>query len=350
MTKPASLWFIERSLAVEGVMVKVEGNERPKGPITSHAKTNAAPLRPSSCTIPAQLKPVLPNSSASSSSPFSSTLATAVTAILGLGLACSRAAAAVSLSTVPISAPTSVSPATMDTAEHLHSLPQPILELFKPRANDKYCQQIQIPLGLSPPFHLPPPHNLLLDGARGDSSYVSCAHSKHADATQAAEAGNEHDESLIEQSTCGGDRSSRELALPARMGNVSPAGWVKTAGGTHALRVESPRMERCTSSGDPACEDGRCHRMCGLVPARRGSLPQGLGIPSARASGPLSCRNYPLLLLPLSSQRFPPTCTHTDPLARAGPRRGVVPTHTPLGPAFDLIASSPTPPPSLHQV
>ncbi|KAJ7024709.1 hypothetical protein C8F04DRAFT_1400976 [Mycena alexandri] len=48
-------------------------------------------------------------------------------------------------------------------------------------------------------------------------------------AFKAAEAGNEHDESRIEQSTRGGDRSSQELALPARMGNVSPAGWVKTA-------------------------------------------------------------------------------------------------------------------------
>ncbi|KAJ7040175.1 hypothetical protein C8F04DRAFT_1254348 [Mycena alexandri] len=76
------------------------------------------------------------------------------------------------------------------------------------------------------------------DSAHGDSPYVCCArpHSKHADATQIAEGGNEHNESLIQQGTRGGDRSSRELgvytripahpprrrvkALPARMGSV----------------------------------------------------------------------------------------------------------------------------------
>ncbi|KAJ7027638.1 hypothetical protein C8F04DRAFT_1189323 [Mycena alexandri] len=212
----------KNSLAVEGVVVQVERNKRPKVPTTSHAKTNAAPRlrRP----IPAQLEPVLPNSSASASSPFSSTLAAAVTAILRLLGSSSRA---VSLSALP------------KNSQHVNG-------------DNGYCGapasvSLNIPLGLSPPFHLPPLHNLRLDAARGDSPYVCCArpHSKHADATQIAEGGNEHNESLIQQGTRGGDRSSRELgvytripahpprrrvkALPARMGSVSPAGWVKTA-------------------------------------------------------------------------------------------------------------------------
>ncbi|KAJ7024716.1 hypothetical protein C8F04DRAFT_152802 [Mycena alexandri] len=110
---------------------------------------------------------------------------------------------------------------------------------------------------------------------------------------------------------------------------------------TRTLCGSSPRMRR---KWQPITES-----RTGLVPARAAS-PSHLRARWVRGHAFLSCAP-----LPSPSSPFPPsallprTRTHTDPLARAGPRRGVVPTHTPLGPAFDLIASSPTPPPSLHQ-
>ncbi|KAJ7022518.1 hypothetical protein C8F04DRAFT_1240760 [Mycena alexandri] len=116
-------------------MVKGEGNERPKGPITSHAKTNAAPpLRPSSCPTsarPAQLlclrfKPIL----------------------FHLGSRGYRNPPP-SWQLLPRRVPQRPSKRfpTRQRRQWLprstrFCLPQRILELVNPRANDEYCQQI----------------------------------------------------------------------------------------------------------------------------------------------------------------------------------------------------------------
>ncbi|KAJ7019161.1 hypothetical protein C8F04DRAFT_1276629 [Mycena alexandri] len=180
--------------AVEGVMAKGEGNERPKGPITSHAKTNTT-LRPS---LTRRLPP-LPPLQARSLPPWQPR----------------SPPSSASLAAPPAPSPSAPFLPHVDVRQRRQwlpwstrfCLPQPILEL--------------IPSDSAHLFTLPPLHNLLRYSARGDSPLLR--------AFKAAEAGNEHDESRIEQSTSRGDCSSRELALPARMGNVSPAGWVKTA-------------------------------------------------------------------------------------------------------------------------
>ncbi|KAJ7027664.1 hypothetical protein C8F04DRAFT_1266761 [Mycena alexandri] len=292
-------------------MVKGEGNERPKGPITSHAKTNAA-------LIPAQLKPVLPTSSASSSSPFSSTFATAVTALLVLCLACSRT---ISLSALPISASTSASRATMNTAEHLLLSPSTYTQV-EPRADDEYSQHIHT-------------------SARGDSPYVSCAytHSKHADAAKqvadAAAAANEHNGGRIEQGTRGGDAHLRNKrgrhALPAR------------ARGTSAL-LDGKEIVPSALPQSPSVRVYQHTRMLsGSSPRMRGrwqpttesrtyadSFPRagGLAIAPARALGPRSCIPE---LCPTALPALPPVRARILTHSPAQKRDETPPSHSDSG-------------------
>ncbi|KAJ7040143.1 hypothetical protein C8F04DRAFT_1314035 [Mycena alexandri] len=307
--------------------------------MTSHAKTNAALLR-------AQLKPVLPNSFASSSSPLSPTGATAVTATLILLGSSSRA---VSLSALPTN------------SQHVNG-------------DNGYCGapasvSLNFALGLKGegPFH-PSPSCLMLRAATPV---------RLLRAFKAAEAGNEHDESRIEQSTRGGDRSSQELALPARMGNVSPAGWVKTAYLStffffwHHITFHDPSFVPISLLHVPTiprCQRPPVHpphpphhrrtcaravaaksRLRGLNRTRRGYV-HALRVESPRtetvrvesphagmivaaacvASAPhlrVLRAHYPLLLLPLSSQRFPPYA-HVLTHSPAQKRDETLPSHS----------------------
>ncbi|KAJ7036245.1 hypothetical protein C8F04DRAFT_1233202 [Mycena alexandri] len=114
------------------VMMEAKRNERPNGPMTGNDFSRQDQRRSSSSSLFVP-DPCPPRARAANSA-SSSTLATAVTTILVPGLACSRA---VSLSALP--APRRRPPtATMATVEHPLSLPQRILELVNPRANDEF--------------------------------------------------------------------------------------------------------------------------------------------------------------------------------------------------------------------
>ncbi|KAJ7023013.1 hypothetical protein C8F04DRAFT_1306484 [Mycena alexandri] len=194
-------------------MVKGEGNERPKGPITSHAKTKTAPSSslfvPNPCPTQARaahllclpFKPVLfhlRNRRYRHPPPPWQLLARRLP-----------------------QRPSKRFPTRQRRQWLLWStrfcLPQRIIDLVKPRANDEYCQQIHTlwtPPGLSRKENvLPLPRcttSCVMVRAATPRTCVARALTQryHADATQIAEGGNEHNESLIQQGTRGGDRGN----------------------------------------------------------------------------------------------------------------------------------------------